>query len=65
MLKKELKQQYVLNSEDYRFEDDLRAMVAKLNPTVVLDCVSGHLVGDIAESVPHNSVIISYGQLSN
>jgi hypothetical protein len=39
-------------------------LATKLNATVALECVAGDLPGRILQAMPHNSILISYGQLS-
>ena len=52
---------HVLNSEFGNFRDDLKKLAQKLNATVVLECVSGPIVGIISSCLPEKSTIICYG----
>ncbi len=52
---------HVLNSESDTFAADLKKLAYKLNATVVLECVSGPIVGKISSCLPEKSTIISYG----
>jgi NADPH:quinone reductase-like Zn-dependent oxidoreductase len=55
---------YVLNSEHSTFEPELKELANKINANVVLECVAGPIVGQIANCLPSNSTIVAYGQLS-
>ena len=52
---------HVLNSEFGNFKDDLKKLAKKLNATVVLECISGPIVGVISSCLPEKSSIICYG----
>ncbi len=55
---------YVLNSEDPNFTSDLTKCAKHINATCVFECVSGPMVGIIANCLPKKSTIFVYGQLS-
>lgn len=55
---------YVLNSNDEKFEENLKELVEKLSPTVFFDSVAGTLTGKVLKAMPNRSVCYMYGFLS-
>ncbi|KAL4459927.1 hypothetical protein ABPG74_003453 [Tetrahymena malaccensis] len=64
MLKKEENAEYVLNTEDPNFEEDLKNLSAKLNATISFDAVGGPVCGRILKCMPNGSTAYVYGNLS-
>jgi NADPH:quinone reductase-like Zn-dependent oxidoreductase len=54
----------VLNSSDPRFDRELLVLSKKLNTTFCLDAVAGDVAGRTLNCMPANSVLLSYGALS-
>lgn len=63
-LLREMGAQYVLNSSEAGFEDQLKQMAHQLNATLFLDAVGGPLLGQLLMAAPNGSTIMSYGRLS-
>jgi len=57
-------EQFVLNSSDENFEDGLRQLCDKLNPTFAFDSVGGGMTAQLFNSMPSNSNVVVYGGLS-
>jgi len=57
-------EQYVLNSEDEKFEDQLKQLCEELNPTFAFDAVGGEMTAQLFNSMPSNSNVVVYGGLS-
>mmetsp|Transcript_36389 Transcript_36389/g.35272 ORF Transcript_36389/g.35272 Transcript_36389/m.35272 type:complete len:124 (+) Transcript_36389:290-661(+) len=64
LLKEEYKCEHVLNSSNEDFPERLKELTKELEASVVLECVSGPIVGQIVDALPKNGIIITYGQLS-
>ena len=56
--------EYVLNSSDPDFAEQLRTMVHKLQATLLLDAVGGSLTQQLADAAPFGSTILLYSRLS-
>ena len=56
--------QYVLNSSDKDFDQQLGKLNAEVKANVALECVSDDMPGRILNQMPHKSTLISYGSLS-
>ena len=61
---KEAKCDYILNSNDENFKEDLKAMIKALQPTCLLDAVSGELTGQLLNAMPRKSIAHVYGVMS-
>lgn len=48
-LKKEYQAEYVLNSSDPKFDDDLYELSKKLDANVAMECVAGEMCGRIQQ----------------
>ena len=55
---------YILNSTEPGFLIQLKEWCVKMNATLMLDAVGGELVNRVIDSLPANSTIILYGNLS-
>jgi NADPH2:quinone reductase len=55
---------FVLNSGDENFTDELNNLAHELNATVAFDAVAGNHSGDLLNNMPENSRVIVYGGLS-
>lgn len=56
--------EFVLNSEDDDFVEQLRAMADKFSATLLLDAIGGKMTQQLAEAAPYNSAILLYSRLS-
>jgi len=56
--------EYVLNSSDADFTDQLKTLAGKLHATLILDAVSGDVTKQLAEAAPYGSRILLYARLS-
>jgi NADPH:quinone reductase-like Zn-dependent oxidoreductase len=56
--------QYLLNSAERSFQNDLRLLSGKLNATLVFDAVGGSLTREIMQVIPASSEMVLYGNLS-
>ena len=56
--------EYVLNSSDADFVEQLRTMAHKLNATLLLDAISGSMTQQLADAAPYGSTILLYSMLS-
>lgn len=63
-LQDNLKCEYVLNQTSPTFFADLEKVIAKVQPTVIFECVGGDLAGDILLRMPHKSIMNIYGNLT-
>jgi NADPH:quinone reductase len=61
---RELSGEYVLNSIEADFLEQLRTMAHKLQATLFLDAVSGTMTQQLAEAAPFGSTILLYSRLS-
>lgn len=61
---RELGSQYLLNSSDPSFENDLAALCEKLNATLLLDAVGGEMTTKMINAAPSGSTIMLYANLS-
>jgi len=57
--------EYILNSSDPDFIDQLRTMAHKLQATLLLDAISGSTTQQLAEAAPFGSTILLYSRLSD
>ena len=57
--------EYVLNSSDADFTEQLKTLAHKLQATLILDAVSGDMTKQLAEAAPYGSRIILYARLSH
>jgi len=57
--------EYVLNSSDSDFTEQLGTLAHKLQATLILDAVSGDMTKQLAEAAPYGSRIILYARLSH
>ncbi|MFZ1041656.1 MAG: alcohol dehydrogenase catalytic domain-containing protein [Anaerolineales bacterium] len=57
--------EYILNSSDADFIEQLRAMADKLQATLLLDAISGNMTQQLAEAAPSGSTILLYSRLSD
>jgi NADPH:quinone reductase len=57
--------EYVLNSGDADFMEQLRTLVHKLHATLLLDAISGSMTQQLAEAAPLGSTILLYSRLSD
>ena len=56
--------EYVLNSSDADFVEQLRTMTHKLNASLLLDAISGSMTQQLADAAPYGSTILLYSLLS-
>jgi NADPH:quinone reductase len=56
--------EYVLNSRDPDFVEQLRTMAHQLQATLLLDAISGTMTQQLAEAAPYGSTILLYSMLS-
>jgi NADPH:quinone reductase-like Zn-dependent oxidoreductase len=56
--------EYVLNSSDADFIEQLRTMAHKLQATLLLDTIGGSMTQNLAEAAPFGSTILLYSRLS-
>ena len=57
--------EYVLNSSDADFAEQLRTMAYKLQATLLLDAISGSMTQQLADAAPYGSTILLYSRLSD
>jgi len=57
--------EYVLNSSDADFVEQLRIMAHKLQATLLLDAISGSMTQQLANAAPLGSTILLYSRLSD
>ena len=57
--------EYILNSSDPDFVEQLRTMAHKLKATLLLDAISGSMTQQLAEAAPFGSTILLYSRLSD
>ena len=57
--------EYVLNSSDADFVEQLRTMTHQLKATLLLDAVSGSMTQQLAAAAPSGSTILLYSRLSD
>lgn len=57
--------EYVLNSSDADFAEQLRTMAHKLHATLLLDAIGGDMTQQLAEAAPFGSTILLYSRLSD
>src|SRR4030095_12613683 len=62
---RELGGEYVLNSSDADFVEQLRTMAHKLNATLLLDAISCSVTQQLADAAPYGSTILLYSRLSD
>jgi len=56
--------EYILNSSDADFVEQLRTMAHKLRATLLLDAISGSMTQQLAEAAPFGSTILLYSLMS-
>ena len=56
--------EYVLNSSDTDFVEQLRTLAHKLQATLLLDAISGSMTQQLADAAPYGSTILLYSLLS-
>lgn len=56
--------EYVLNSSDADFVEQLHTMAHKLQATLLLDAISGSMTQQLAEAAPYGSTILLYSLMS-
>ena len=52
--------EYILNSSDTDFVEQLRTMANKLQATLLLDAISGSMTQQLADAAPFGSTILLY-----
>jgi len=57
--------EYVLNSSDADFVEQLRTLAHKLGATLLLDAISGRMTQQLADAAPVGSTILLYSRLSD
>jgi NADPH:quinone reductase-like Zn-dependent oxidoreductase len=57
--------EYVLNSTDADFVEQLRELAHKLGATLLLDAIGGNMTQQLAEAAPFGSTILMYSRLSD
>jgi NADPH:quinone reductase-like Zn-dependent oxidoreductase len=57
--------EYVLNSSDSDFVQQLRTLAHELQATLLLDAISGSMTQQLAEAAPFGSTILLYSRLSD
>jgi len=57
--------EYVLNSSDSDFVEQLRTLAGQLQATLLLDAISGRMTQQLAEAAPFGSTILLYSRLSD
>jgi len=62
---KELGAVAALNEKSDSFQDDLKAVIAKEKPRVLLDAVGGSVSAQIFHQMPNDSRLINYGKLTD
>jgi NADPH2:quinone reductase len=56
--------EYILNSSDPEFQEQLRAVARQLKATLILDPVAGEQTQQLLEAAPQGSTVVVYGSLS-
>jgi len=56
--------EYILNSEETDFPEQLRKMAERLHATLLLDAIGGAMTKTLAEAAPFGSTILMYSRLS-
>lgn len=56
--------EYVLNSSDADFAEQLKSLTHKLQATLILDAISGSMTKQLAEAAPYGSRILLYSRMS-
>jgi len=56
--------EYVLNSSDADFTEQLKTLAHKLQATLLLDAISGSMTQQLAEAAPYSSRILLYSRMS-
>jgi NADPH:quinone reductase len=56
--------EYVLNSSEDNFENNLKRLCKKLNASIALDAVAGELAATVLNSLVYGGKLVSYGALS-
>jgi len=62
---RQLGSEYVLNSSDADFVEQLRTMAHKLQATLLLDAISGSMTQQLADAAPYGSTLLLYSRLSD
>jgi len=62
---RELGGEYVLNSSEADFVEQLRTLAHKLHATLLLDAISGSMTQQLADAAPFGSTILLYSRLSH
>jgi NADPH:quinone reductase-like Zn-dependent oxidoreductase len=57
--------EYVLNSSDADFVEQLRSMAHTLQATLLLDAISGSMTQQLGDAAPFGSIILLYARLSD
>jgi NADPH2:quinone reductase len=57
--------EYILNSSETDFVEQLRTMAHKLQATLLLDAISGTMTQQLADAAPSGSTILLYSRLSD
>src|SRR5258706_1114109 len=57
--------EYILNSSDADFVEQLRIVAHRLQATLLLDAISGGMTQQLAEAAPFGSTILLYSRLSD
>ena len=57
--------EYVLNSSDADFVEQLRSLARKLQASLLLDAIGGGMTQQLAEAAPFGSTILLYSRLSD
>lgn len=57
--------EYILNSSDTDFVEQLQKMAHKLKATLLLDAISGSMTQQLADAAPAGSTILLYSRLSD
>ena len=57
-------EEYVLNSSEADFVEQLRTLAHKLHATLLLDAISGSMTQQLADAAPFGSTILLYSRLS-
>jgi len=57
--------EYVLNSSDADFVEQLRTLAHKLHATLLLDAIGGNMTQQLADAAPMGSTILLYSRLSD
>lgn len=61
---RELGAEYVLNSSEPNFEEELRRLTHELNATIAFDAVAGESTGKLINNLPRDSTVYIYGGLA-